>query len=117
MKQVLNLRTSLHKEISEEIPAVKEVDSPVLDVALITIANGGDNIAIYVPLFVPLSWSARLWVVIILLLMVGLWCWISRYLSNHPVIAKLINRYGHVAAPIILILLGAYILAESQSFI
>lgn len=101
---------------SEKLSTTNRFHSPVLSVALVTFANGGDNIGIYVPLFAPLDWAERLWVIMIFLLMVALWCLIARYLSRHPVAARAMDRYGHIVAPIILVLLGAYILYESRAY-
>lgn len=110
----------LRKEATEETPIevapTNRFHSPLLSVALVIFANGGDNIGIYVPLFAPLSWPERLRVITIFLVMVALWCWIARYLSKHPVAARYTDRYGHIAAPIVLVLLGAYILYESKSY-
>jgi cadmium resistance protein CadD (predicted permease) len=52
----------------------------------------------------------------IFLVMVALWCLIGKYLTKHPAIAKAINRHEHIITPVVLILLGIYILYESGSF-
>ena len=113
---VKTVRSDEEQEAAEDISSSKHAYGPVLSMALITFANGGDNIGIYIPLFVPLSWAERFWVVTIFLLMLAWWCSIARYLSSHPIAAKAINRYGHIAGPIILILLGVFILVENGSF-
>jgi cadmium resistance transport/sequestration family protein len=115
-KELLKLLRSKENDIKEAVKPANKFHGPVLSVALITFANGGDNIGIYVPLFAPLSWRERLLVVTVFLLMVAVWCWVGRYLIKHPVSAKTINRFGHIVAPIVLILLGIYILFESGSF-
>lgn len=87
-----------------------------LSVAAITFANGGDNIGIYIPLFATLSIQHRVIMVGIFLLMVAVWCAAAWYLSRHRAIAHSIERYGHIITPVVLILLGIYILYESGSF-
>lgn len=91
--------------------------SKVLSVAAVTFANGGDNIAIYIPLFTTLWMSQKLIMIAIFLIMVAIWCIAARYLGKHPVVSSTIDRYGHIITPIILILLGIYIFYESGSSI
>ena len=86
-----------------------------LSVAGVTIANGGDNIAIYIPLFATLTWSHKLTMVMIFLVMTLVWCILARYLTRHPLVSKTVDKYGHSITPFVLILLGAYILYESGS--
>lgn len=84
--------------------------------ALVTIANGGDNIGIYIPLFVTLSIAETITTVGIFLLMTLLWCFIARYLTRHPLLKNTIDRYGHIVTPFVLIFLGIFILYESNSW-
>lgn len=88
----------------------------IFSVAAVTFANGGDNIGIYIPLFATLSLPHKLAMIFIFLCMVAVWCLIAKYLTKHPVVAKAIERYGHIVTPVILVLLGIYILYESGSF-
>ncbi len=85
-------------------------------VAAITVANGGDNIGIYIPLFA----SSRLATLGIILgtfwIMVGIWCVIAYQLTRHPLIAKFCTRYGHAIVPFFLMGLGIWILWDSESY-
>lgn len=85
-------------------------------VAVITLANGGDNIGIYVPFFASLSWFNFLVVIITFLSLVGVWCAIAYGLTRQPMIGKVLNRYGHKVVPFVLIGLGLLILWDSQSY-
>jgi len=87
-----------------------------LAVAAVTFANGGDNIGIYIPLFAPLLMPQKIIMIIIFLTMVTAWCIAARYLSKHPAIARTVDKFGHLIFPIVLILLGIYILYQSGSF-
>jgi cadmium resistance transport/sequestration family protein len=78
-----------------------------------TIANGGDNIGIYVPLFATLAWAQQLTMISVFFIMTGAWCFLAKYFTKHPIIAKTINKYGHVLTPFVLIFLGIYILHQS----
>jgi cadmium resistance protein CadD (predicted permease) len=88
----------------------------MLSVALVTIANGGDNIGIYIPLFVALSMTETITTVMIFLMMTLVWCFVARYLTRHPLLKDTIERYGHLVTPFVLILLGIFILYESNSW-
>lgn len=85
-------------------------------VAAITLANGGDNIGIYVPFFASLSWFKLLVVITTFLSLVGVWCAIAYGLTRQPMIGKVLNRYGHKVVPFVLIGLGLLILWDSQSY-
>jgi cadmium resistance protein CadD (predicted permease) len=87
----------------------------VLTVAGVTIANGGDNIGIYTPLFAALTWTDKITMVTIFLIMTFLWCLTAKYLTKHPFVARAVDKYGHLVTPFVLVLLGLYILYESGS--
>jgi cadmium resistance protein CadD (predicted permease) len=89
--------------------------SNLLAVAGVTFANGGDNIAIYVPLFTTLAWPHKLAMIAVFLVMTFAWCLLAKYLTRHPYIKAPIDKYGHLVTPFVLILLGVYILYESGS--
>jgi cadmium resistance transport/sequestration family protein len=87
--------------------------SAIATVAAITIANGGDNIGVYSPLFASSS-PARLWVTLVVFyLLIGVWCGAGYFLSRHPAIVHIITRYGHILVPFVLVGLGLHILIES----
>src|SRR5919199_1204539 len=85
-------------------------------VAAVTVANGGDNIGIYIPLFAG-SNLVRLGVILgVFFFMVGVWCAIAYRLTRQPTIARVLSRYGHANVPFVLIALGLYILYERGTF-
>ena len=88
----------------------------VFVVASVTIANGGDNIGIYIPLFASLSPAGKLTMTLTFIIMIAIWCFAGNFLARHPAIAKLIDKYGHIITPLVLILLGLYILYESGTY-
>lgn len=84
-----------------------------LNVALVTIANGGDNIGVYVPLFASLPDASYVsWYITIFLLLTGVLCFLAFYLTNHPKIKHHTETWGHKILPYFLILLGIYILKD-----
>lgn len=83
--------------------------SSIGTVAGVTIANGADNLSVYIPLFAA-DHAAIIAYVCVFALMTALWCWLGhRLVSNHMVGDKL-RRYGHIVLPVVLIGLGLHIL-------
>ena len=54
--------------------------------------------------------------VTIFLAMTFLWCLAAKYFTKHPLVAKTVDKYGHIVTPFVLVLLGIYILYESGTF-
>jgi len=102
------------KEGQKEKIVVRRVESS-LTVAAITFANGGDNIAIYTPLFASSTWATLTITLITFSVMIALWCVAGCAIGNHFVVIRLIDRYGHILVPFIFIGLGFYIPLGSQS--
>jgi cadmium resistance protein CadD (predicted permease) len=94
---------------SEELAAERRTRSQVLAVAAVTIANGGDNLGVYIPLFAKTP-SAMPAYGILFLIMTGLWCVLGYWLVNNRVLGSHFRRYGRVSLPFVLIGLGLYIL-------
>jgi cadmium resistance protein CadD (predicted permease) len=85
----------------------------VLQVAAITVANGGDNIGVYVPLFASKNLVGLLIVLGAFSLLVGVWCCIAWRLVKQPTISRALGKYGDRSIPWVLMALGCYILYES----
>jgi len=85
-------------------------------VALITLANGADNIGVYLPTFAIHSWYQIGIFAVVFALMTGLWCFFAHWLVHHPSIGAPIRHYGHRTTPAVLIGLGALIMYEAGSF-
>jgi len=86
----------------------------VISIALVTIANGGDNVGVYVPLLPTLSGNSLIMMIIVFAVMVVLWCIIARYLAYHPALRSVLEKYAHILLPFVLIALGVYILIEND---
>lgn len=88
----------------------------IYKVAAITVANGGDNISIYIPLFAGQNFPSLGVIITVFLIMVGVWCGIAYLLSRQAAIGYLLSRYGKALVPFVLILLGLFILYERGTF-
>jgi len=82
-------------------------------VASVTVANGGDNIGVYIPLFASINSYQVLIIILIFLIMIGIWCYISFKLVDNRLLGSRIRKYGHIIFPFVLIFLGLGILAKS----
>jgi cadmium resistance transport/sequestration family protein len=85
-------------------------------VAAVTIANGGDNISIYIPLFAGHDLASLGVILTVFLFMVGVWCAIAYFLSRQPTIVSIFSRYGKAIVPFVLIGLGLFIIYERGTF-
>jgi cadmium resistance transport/sequestration family protein len=84
-------------------------------VAAVTIANGSDNISIYMPMFATHTWDRLLVILLVFFVLVGVWCYTAYHLTKINAIASAITHYGNSLVPFILIGLGVSILIESQT--
>jgi cadmium resistance transport/sequestration family protein len=85
-------------------------------VAAVTVANGGDNISIYIPLFAGNQLASLVVILGVFFVMVGVWCAIAYFLTRQPTIAYVLSRYGKHVVPFVLIGLGLFIMYERGTF-
>lgn len=95
-------------------PAPPQVaGTAALSVAAVTVANGGDNLVIYIALFASQSRSSWLLLAGVFTVLTGLWCVIALSLVRHRSLGPLLRRRGLRALPWLLIGLGVYIMVRS----
>ena len=82
----------------------------IFPVAAITMANGGDNLGVYIPLFASMDPLTILIMVSTFLIFVFIWCLLGFWLTNNQIIGDKIKNYGHMILPGVLILIGIMIL-------
>ncbi|OHX06713.1 cadmium transporter [Micromonospora sp. WMMB235] len=106
----LGVRALLTRRDDDEPPAVV---GSLLGVAGVTIANGADNIAVYVPVFRALDTVTGLIWLLVFAVLVAVWCAVAAALGGHPRVVALVGRAGHWLVPAIFIAIGATILLTS----
>ncbi|SCG64405.1 cadmium resistance transporter [Micromonospora inositola] len=106
----LGVRALLARADSDEPPAVV---GSLLGVAGVTIANGSDNIAVYVPVFRSLDPAAGLVWLLVFAALVAVWCAAAALLGSHPRVVRLVGRAGHWLVPAVFIGIGVVILVSS----
>lgn len=85
----------------------------IMAVAVVTIANGGDNIGIYTPVFANNSAPAITTILTVFTIMTAVWLLVAYWLVNHPALKSPIQKFGHIITPLVLISIGMYILHEA----
>ena len=89
-----------------------KISSQFLNIALVTIANGGDNIGVYAPLFANIQPGFVIIYLTVFALLTGVWCLLGYYFVAHPSVKSVFSTYGKIILPIFLILLGLYIVKD-----
>ncbi|MFA5992432.1 MAG: cadmium resistance transporter [Candidatus Pacearchaeota archaeon] len=104
------------KKIKEPAFFKKIFNIEVWSVAAITFANSGDNLSIYIPLFINQSWLNVFEIIFMFLIFVALWCYAAYKIVNYKRFKVIIEKYGVKIMPWILIILGIFILAKNGIF-
>jgi cadmium resistance protein CadD (predicted permease) len=94
---------------SQERFAQERTQSQVLAVSAVTVANGGDNLGVYIPIMAT-GPSAIPLIVVIFIAMTGLWCLLGLLLVHNPVSGGFVRRWGHILLPLVLIGVGLHVL-------
>ncbi|MBF2005794.1 MAG: cadmium resistance transporter [Chlorogloeopsis fritschii C42_A2020_084] len=84
-------------------------------VAAITIANGSDNISVYVPLFASGDLGNFLIIVGVFFILIAVWCYLAYKFTSQAKIANILSRYSSYIFSFVLIILGAIIILKTQS--
>src|SRR5215469_6121723 len=66
----------------------------VLAVVAVTIANGGDNIGVYTPVFAVRSGAETAVIIAVFVLMTAMWCAIAYWLVHHRTIGAPLRKFG-----------------------
>lgn len=81
-----------------------------LAVAGVSLANDGDNLGVYIPLFAAAPPAIPTYVAAFAVMTV-VWCVLGYLVVNNPLVGSRIRRYGEVLLPLVLIPLGLFILS------
>ncbi len=84
-------------------------------VAGLTIANGGDNLAAYTPVFATISAAAAAVTIAVFAVGVAVWCLAGSRLVSHHRVAQTLERYGHWIIPLVYILIALYIFQKEDA--
>lgn len=85
-------------------------------VAGVTFANGGDNIGVYVPVFLNVGPAAVVAYCVVFLALVAVLVIVAKFIATRRPIAEILERWEHVLFPLVLIGLGVFILISGGAF-
>lgn len=93
-------------------------DRPIsaLTVAAVTFANGGDNIGVYVPVFLAVGTGAVVAYCVVFLALVIVLVLAAKFVATRKPIAVVLERWEHILFPLVLLGLGLVILIEGGAF-
>jgi cadmium resistance protein CadD (predicted permease) len=80
----------------------------------LTLANGGDNIAAYTPVFSTIGAGDTTVTLVVFFVGVALWCQIGSWLVSHRTITQAIRRWGHWIVPAVFIIIGLYVIHKAS---
>lgn len=86
------------------------ISPQILSVLLLTVANGADNIGVYLPLFSKYSPGQLVITTVVFALMIALWCYFGLKLASFPLVKAKLVKYKQIVIPIIFIVLGLLII-------
>ncbi|MFM7362531.1 MAG: cadmium resistance transporter [Cyanobium sp.] len=97
--------------------AAPEAPEPaLLAVAALTLANGSDNIGVYLPLFARADAGQVLLTLAVFAVMVALWCVLAWRLVQAPGLGDWLRRQGPRLMPAVLVALGLTLLLDAHTF-
>ena len=99
----------LRRPESDE-PETTPSGTGVWSVAAVTVANGGDNVGVYIPLFAK-SPEAVVIYAVIFAVGTAIWCALGYTLVSHPAAKPLLEKYAHRLMPWVLIGIGVHVLS------
>lgn len=103
-------RTSPAPADHDRLPG--RTSSSLLAVTIVTIANGSDNLTVYVPFFAKTPREIPIYAATFALLTAA-WCFFGYLLVNHSTVGRQVHRLGHLIMPVTMILIGVWLLADA----
>ena len=94
----------------DEMERADSAKAFLLRIALISIANGADNVGVYIPLFAGYSWTELISMIVTFAALILLWCLLAKRLSDLPVLNRFIAKHKQKIIPVVFVALGLYIL-------
>ena len=73
------------------------------------VANGGDNVAAYAPVFAAIGATAAAVTIAVFAVGVAIWCLAGSWLVSHHRVTQTLERWGHWIIPAIYIAIALYI--------
>jgi cadmium resistance protein CadD (predicted permease) len=96
----------------------RDPDPPVmatglLSVVAVTVANGGDNIALYTPVFRIIGVADAVLTLAVFAVCTALWCLAGQLAVSHQRVVETLQRSSRWLVPVVFVVLGFYIVGRS----
>ena len=114
ISSLVNKETEQLADVSQEITPSFLIPT-IYTVAAITVANGSDNISIYIPLFSSTQLESFLIIIGLFFLLLAIWCYVAYQLTHQQKIANFLTKYGNYLVPFVLMSLGIVIVWKSKA--
>jgi len=114
IKKLFGLRKSQREKLKRDI--YTKTHGRIFSVALLTVANGGDNVGVYIPVFATRSIYEIFLIGLVFIVMTAVWCFVACWLVDHPTLGGPIRFYAHRIVPFVLVGLGLLIMFKAGSF-
>jgi cadmium resistance transport/sequestration family protein len=85
----------------------------LLSVAAVTVANGADNLSVYIPLFRTIGLGNELLTVAVFAVMTTVWLAAGFWLGGHQRVVAIVERFGRWLVPVVFVVIGTLILIRS----
>jgi cadmium resistance protein CadD (predicted permease) len=82
-------------------------------VVAMTVANGGDNVSVYIPLFAMRSGSDIALMGVVFAVMTAVWLSLAYWLTRHRMIGAPVRRCTRLLMPFVFVTLGIFILYQA----
>ena len=110
---VVPLALGLHGLLRAHHDPTSVLATGTWSVAVLTIANGIDNVTVYVLHFINLSPGAEALTIAIFCVLLALWCVAAALIGNRKTVSTLVGSAGRWLIPTVFIAIGAWVLIES----
>jgi cadmium resistance protein CadD (predicted permease) len=113
-KSVLKtFRSKYYEEVNYNQEFVSNDLKKIFKISALTFFNGGDNLGVYIPLFMSMDIFQIGITSLIFLLLMGIWCILGYLLINNKIFGNKIVIYGHLILPLVLIFIGLGIILKN----
>jgi cadmium resistance protein CadD (predicted permease) len=99
------------EQVSDRISPARHTS--IAAVVAVTVANGGDNVSVYIPLFAMRSAPDIALMGVVFAVMTALWLSLAYWLTRHRMIGAPVGRYTRLLVPFVFVTLGVLILYQA----
>jgi cadmium resistance protein CadD (predicted permease) len=96
---------------SDQVPPV--MATGLFSVVAITVSNGGDNIALYTPVFRIIGVADAALTLAVFAVCTALWCLAGQLAVSHQRVVEMLQRSSRWLVPVVFVVLGFYIIGRS----